>query len=64
VTEERLVVVADDDEDILSLVSLRLQRLGYRVREAQDGAEPLPAIAAERPDVLVLDAMMPRVDGY
>jgi DNA-binding response OmpR family regulator len=64
VTEERLVVVADDDEDILSLVSLRLQRLGYRVREAQDGAEALAAIADERPDVLVLDAMMPRVDGY
>jgi DNA-binding response OmpR family regulator len=64
VTEERLVVGADDDEDILSLVSLRLQRLGYRVREAQDGAEALAAIADERPDVLVLDAMMPRVDGY
>lgn len=59
-----LIVAADDDEDILALVTLRLQRLGYRVAAARDGEEALAAVAAERPACVVLDAMMPRVDGY
>ena len=63
-TDAPLIVVADDDEDILALVVLRLQRLGYRVRQARDGAEALAAVAEEPPALLVLDAMMPRVDGY
>jgi CheY-like chemotaxis protein len=64
VSASPLIVVADDDEDILALVVLRLQRLGYRVRQARDGAEALAAVAEERPSLVVLDAMMPRVDGY
>ena len=63
-TEPSLILVADDDEDILALVALRLGRLGYRVTTAADGEEALAAMAAERPALAVLDAMMPRVDGY
>ena len=63
-SESPLILVADDDEDILALVMLRLQRLGYRVTGAHDGEEALAAAARERPALVVLDAMMPRVDGY
>jgi DNA-binding response OmpR family regulator len=59
-----LILVADDDEDILALVSLRLRRLGYRVVEARDGEEALTEVARERPALVILDLMMPRADGY
>jgi DNA-binding response OmpR family regulator len=61
---DELILVADDDEDILALVSLRLRRLGYRVAEARDGEEALAEVARERPALVILDLMMPRVDGY
>ncbi|HEY6015265.1 MAG TPA: response regulator [Gaiellaceae bacterium] len=61
---DELILVADDDEDILALVSLRLRRLGYRVAEARDGEEALAEVARARPALVILDLMMPRVDGY
>lgn len=61
---DELILVADDDEDILALVSLRLRRLGYRVAEARDGEAALAEVARERPALVILDLMMPRVDGY
>ena len=58
-----LILCADDDEDILSLVALRLGRSGYEVVTATDGASAL-ALATERvPAVAVLDVMMPRRTG-
>lgn len=63
-SEQPLVLVADDDEDILALVSLRLRRLGYRVVEAVDGEAALARVAEERPALAILDLMMPRLDGY
>jgi DNA-binding response OmpR family regulator len=58
-----LVLCADDDEDILALVSLRLQRAGFDVATAPDG-EAAVAIARERrPAVAVLDVMMPKRTG-
>lgn len=57
------MLCADDDEDILSLVALRLERAGYEVLRASDGAEALALAQAHRPDVLVLDVMMPRHTG-
>lgn len=59
-----LVLVADDDEDILSLVSLQLERGNMDVIQARDGDEAL-ALAEERlPDLAVLDVMMPGLNGY
>jgi len=57
------VLCADDDEDILSLVSLRLERAGYRVARARDGEEALEQARSLRPEVIVLDVMMPRRTG-
>jgi DNA-binding response OmpR family regulator len=58
-----LVLVADDDRDILSLVAFRLERSGYRVVQAHDGREALDLALEEKPDLAVLDLMMPRLTG-
>lgn len=58
------ILVADNDEDILTLVSFRLERQGYEVLVARDGAEALERARAELPDLCVLDVMMPKLTGY
>jgi DNA-binding response OmpR family regulator len=58
-----LVLVADDDRDILSLVAFRLERSGYRVVQAADGEAALEAARTHAPDLAVLDLMMPRLSG-
>lgn len=65
-TESRkpLVLVADDDQDILSLVALRLERSGYDVVAAGDGQQALTAALERGPDLAVLDVTMPKLDGY
>jgi DNA-binding response OmpR family regulator len=59
-----LVLVADDDVDILSLVGLRLERAGYEVVTAKDGIEALEVVESRTPDIAVVDVMMPRMDGH
>jgi DNA-binding response OmpR family regulator len=59
-----LVLVAEDDEDILELISLILERSGYEVIRAADGEEALGLARSERPVLVMLDVMMPRLDGY
>jgi CheY-like chemotaxis protein len=63
-TNAPLVLCADDDEDILSLVSLRLQRAGFQVATAADGEEAVQILRARRPVLAVLDVMMPKRTGY
>jgi len=58
-----LVLVVDDDPDILDAVSEILADEGYRVARARNGAEGLERIAVERPAVVLLDLMMPVMDG-
>ena len=62
--EQPVVLAADDDEDILSLVAFRLERSGYTVIQARDGQEALELARTERPDLVVLDVMMPKLDGF
>jgi len=57
------VLIADDDHHIVELVSLYLRRAGYRVAQAYDGDQALSQVASERPDLCILDVMMPRKDG-
>ena len=59
-----LVLVADDDADILNLVSFRLERSGYEVIRACNGVEALEVAQQRLPDLAVLDVMMPGLDGY
>jgi len=58
-----LILCADDDEDILALVALRLERAGFRVARATDGMRALELARELLPDVAVLDVMMPRLTG-
>jgi DNA-binding response OmpR family regulator len=59
----RLVLVAEDDEDILLLVATRLKRDGFDVVTARSGDEALALARERRPDVAVLDIGMPPPDG-
>jgi two-component system response regulator MtrA len=58
-----VLLVADDDEDILALVQLRLSRSGYDVIVARDGEEALRLARERHPDLAVLDWMMPKATG-
>jgi len=64
VNDPPLVLVAEDDEDILALIELRLVRAGYDVVTAADGDAAMQEASKRRPDVAVLDVMMPKLDGY
>lgn len=59
-----VILIADDDPDILALVSFRLQRAGYEILQARNGEEAVQMALDRRPDLAILDVMMPRVDGY
>ena len=59
-----VILIADDDEDILQLVAFRLERSGYTVIKARDGAEAIEAARKQVPDLAVLDVRMPKFDGY
>ena len=58
------ILIVDDDLDTLKLVGLMLQRQGYEIAAASGGAQALEKAAAERPALILLDVMMPDMDGY
>ena len=57
------VVLAEDDPDIRLVARLALKKAGYRVSAVSNGRELLEKVAEERPDVILLDWMMPEMDG-
>jgi DNA-binding response OmpR family regulator len=59
-----LILIADDDEDILELVRLRLARSGYDTIVAHEGSQALEIARTKRPAAAVLDVSMPGLDGY
>jgi CheY-like chemotaxis protein len=62
--DKKIVLVVDDDADLLKMLKLRLETEGYEFMGAQDGEEMLKAIRIKRPDVILLDIMLPKIDGY
>jgi DNA-binding response OmpR family regulator len=58
-----LILVVDDERSISEVVSLYLTRAGYRVQIAHDGATALQMVATQKPDLIVLDLMLPEIDG-
>ena len=60
----KTVLCADDDLEILSLVTRHVRSLGATVLEASDGEEALKVARRERPDLIVLDVMMPGMSGW
>jgi len=61
---KKYVLIVDDDPDLVETVCMMLEDKGYEVGKAYDGVEGKEAIKERRPDLLVLDVMMPRKDGY
>lgn len=58
------VLIIDDEPDALELLTLRLQSWDYEVVQARDGQEGLEKLKIEKPDIILLDIMMPNMDGY
>ncbi len=58
------VLVCDDDPLLVELMEFRLQAKGFDVVTAVDGEDALQKVASEKPSLVVLDAMMPRLDGF
>ena len=58
------ILVCDDERHIVRLIQVNLERQGYQVVTAYDGKEGLEKIRAEKPDLVVLDVMMPYMDGF
>lgn len=58
------ILICDDDPLLLELMEFRLQAKGYKVVKAVDGAQALSLVGVEQPDIVVLDAMMPKSDGF
>ena len=61
---DKYILVVDDDPDLVETVAMMLEAKGYEVGKAYDGLEGEEAIKKRRPDVVVLDVMMPRKNGY
>jgi DNA-binding response OmpR family regulator len=61
---KRKVLIADDEPNIVTALEFLLKRSGYEVRTVANGAEALEALEADRPDVVLLDIMMPVKSGY
>jgi len=61
---KKKVLVVDDDESLCFLVRLNLELAGFEVFEAHNGKEGLEAVEESRPDLIILDVMMPGMDGW
>lgn len=58
------ILVTDDEPNIVRLIQVNLERQGFTVETANNGAQALEKIRANRPDLLVSDVMMPEMDGF
>lgn len=58
------ILVVDDEEDIISLLKYNLQKEGYDVISASDGIEAIEKVNQYNPDLVLLDVMMPKMDGW
>ena len=61
---KKYILVVDDDPDLVETVGMMLESKGYEVGKAYDGIEGEETIKKRRPDLLILDVMMPRKNGY
>ena len=61
--ESRKILIVDDDPSIREILATQLSRLGYEVTLACDGLEAVDAFKAAAPDAILMDVMMPRLDG-
>jgi len=58
------ILVVDDEVQLVEMVKIRLEANGYEILSAYDGQEALDKARKEKPDLIVLDLMLPKLDGY
>ena len=58
------ILIVDDDPDIREALSMILESRGYQIVTAQDGIEGMATLKAEQPDLMILDLLMPKMDGF
>lgn len=58
------ILVVDDEPDLVEMIKMRLEASGYEVIPAYDGKEALDKAKKEKPDLIILDLMLPKIDGY
>ncbi|MCF7874919.1 MAG: response regulator [Candidatus Omnitrophica bacterium] len=63
-SNNKKILVADDEPDFVELISMRLEVNGFEVVAAKDGQEAIDKTKKENPDLLILDLMMPKLDGF
>jgi DNA-binding response OmpR family regulator len=63
-TDQPTLLVVDDEPEIAKLVARIFEKRGYRVNVAGDGAEALASVTKDRPDLLILDLNLPKIDGW
>ncbi len=63
-TTGKKILIVDDEEHIVEMLKIRLEALNYETVTAGDGQEGLRMARSEKPDLIVLDLMLPKLDGY
>ncbi len=63
-SDKKYILVVDDDPDLVESVSMKLESHDFAVEKAYDGVEALEKIKKKQPDLVLLDVMMPRKNGY
>jgi len=58
------ILVVDDEQNIIKVLQARLEAEGYEVVTASDGEEALQKVGTEKPNLIILDIMMPKIDGF
>ncbi len=61
---DRKILIVDDEKNIVDIIAFNLKKEGYTVIRAADGEEGLEKVFTENPDLILLDIMMPKLDGY
>ena len=60
----KTVLIVDDEPDLLKMLESRFSRMGYKVIVAEDGMSALALAKSKNPHVMILDVMLPKMDGY
>ena len=62
--EKKMILLVDDEKDLVSTIKMRLDHYGYDIIAAYDGQEALEKVRNKKPDLIILDLMLPKIDGY
>ena len=61
---KKKILLVDDEQELVEMIKMRLEANGYDVFAAYDGQDALEKASKEKPDLIILDIMLPKVDGY